>query len=127
MVPDAYVSRTEVCQQIVDLAYGVEDRDVSLRTLARTGVVSVGQMATLCGLTRQRSYVKLLQWGIEIPEYAVRGVVSKEHANDLLRACVQMKSNKHIEPDLFQRLKEAGSRNVVFHLTGVDIGRKDER
>lgn len=121
-VPGTEVPRLEVAQSMVEMWYSEDrkEKDSLLRHLAMCNVLSVGQLAKLRQLTRQRVYVKLLQWGVDIPSESVRGSFDCTRVNDFVRAITLMVE----DPANYQSKAEKfiagiGTPAVVEHLTGL--------
>lgn len=126
MFPGTTISRMEIAQQMVDLYH--DPNDEAMFRLMRYNVLTVGQIAALRQLSRQRVYIKMLQQGVSPPErvHIVSGTLNAEHVNAILRAIVIISTapNK-FRAEHLEGLRRAGSPGLIQHLTGVDI-RKGE-
>lgn len=126
VIPGTNLSRIEVIQQMVELYR--EPNDQGMFRLLRYEVLTVGQIAAIRGLSRQRVYIKMLQAGIGVPkrDALVAGTLHAEHLNAALRAVTVILANPNkLRGEHIVALEKLGSPGVVRHLTGVDV-RKGE-
>lgn len=130
VIPGTKTSRFEAAQQMVELvaALGTEHADERLRQLSRLDVLTVGQLAALRGVSRQRLYIKLMQLGLPLPTRSrtVNGTLHPEYTAAILRACTVLGTHRNsLRADHIEGVRRAGTRALMLRLTGIDT-RKGE-
>lgn len=129
LVPGTDVLRLEVVLLTDDLrrAVAIEDKQEVEKLFVRLAglqVLSVGQLSSVLGVSRQRVYIKLLQLGIPYAPQSRRrnGWINLDYWNNMVMVVRLMEQNPSLlRSEHVELLEYAGSPGIVQHLTGVNV------